>query len=94
MLLGVLYLLKRKQLNIGGKSDMFDVKVIFTKSIMPKKYISFVRVGEKVMVLGISEQAMTVLKEIDWDKNFDTAQAQNLKGKTFLELFKQNLRGK
>lgn len=94
MLLGVLYLLKRKHLNIGGRADLFDVNVIFTKSVLPKKYISFVRVGDKIMVLGISEQSMTLLKEIEWSDNFDEAAHQSLKSKNFLELFKQNLRGK
>ncbi len=94
MLIGVLYFLKRNQFNLGGKSDLFNIKVIFTKTIMPKKYISFVRIGDKIMVLGISDNSFTLLKEMDWDDSYESKLNQNIKGKSFLELFKQNLQGK
>lgn len=92
LLLAALYFVKRKQLKIGGNSDLFKVNVLFTKSIMPKKYISFVRIGDKIMVLGVSDTSISVLKEIDWDESYSNDPGNATK--SFLEIFKQNLQGK
>ncbi len=92
LLLAALYFVKRKQLKIGGNSDLFNVRVLFTKSIMPKKYISFVRIGDKIMVLGVSDNSISVLKELDWDESYSTDSGNT--AKSFYELFKDNLKGK
>jgi flagellar protein FliO/FliZ len=62
---GVLYLVKKFGYKFKLK-NIPDLKIetIATKMIMPKKYISVVNVQDKILVLGISEHSITLLKEI------------------------------
>lgn len=90
-----LYYLKKKQFVVGQKkSDSFDLKVLHTRSIMPKKFISMVRLGDKILVLGLSENSVTLLKELDWDESYDEESNKMYAGKSFLEIFKRNIQGK
>jgi len=90
-----LFYLKKKQFIVGqNKSDAFDLKVLHTRSIMPKKYISMVRLGDKVLVLGLSDNSVTLLKELDWDESYNEENKKLYSGKSFLEIFKRNLQGK
>jgi flagellar protein FliO/FliZ len=36
--------------------------------IMPKKFLSVVKVKDKLLILGVSETGITLLKEIDADE--------------------------
>ncbi|MDH7605607.1 MAG: flagellar biosynthetic protein FliO, partial [Melioribacter sp.] len=59
--------------------------------IMPKKYLSVVKVQDKILLLGISENSITLLKEYDYSPSLDDDLIQGEVKKTFLDLLKQNL---
>ena len=66
---GALYLLKRLQRNrFSGRKGNAILEVIETTCIAPKKTISLVRVGEKSVLVGISEGQMNMLTELDADQ--------------------------
>ena len=88
---GVLYLVKKYSYKLNSKkSKALDVDVIYNHLIMPKKYISFVKLQDKVLVLGISESNITLLKEIDYESLDDDFIVEEAKG-GFIDILKQNM---
>lgn len=75
----------------GKKSKLLKIEVLNNHLIMPKKYLSVVRVQDKILLLGISENNITLLKEYDYNQSLETDLEQSEIKKTFLELLKQNL---
>ncbi|MFA4922794.1 MAG: flagellar biosynthetic protein FliO [Ignavibacteriaceae bacterium] len=66
LLYAVLIFIKRKGITASGKrSKIFNIDVLTTRSIMPRKYISVVKVESKYLVLGISEHSISLLKELE-----------------------------
>ncbi len=64
-----LYLLKRLQRNrFSGRKGSAILEVLETTCVAPKKTISLVRVGEKSVLVGITEGQMNVLTELDADQ--------------------------
>ncbi len=47
----------------GDRSDL--IQVISTRMILPRKHVSVVRVGKKHLVIGTSENSMTLLATMD-----------------------------
>ncbi len=47
------------------KSKQGPIKLISMKMILPKKYICIVKVEDKTMVLGASEQGLSLLTTLD-----------------------------
>ncbi|AFN75372.1 flagellar biosynthetic protein FliO [Melioribacter roseus P3M-2] len=95
MILGItLYFVKRYTFTMkGGKRMPLKIEVLSNQLIMPKKYLSIVRVEDKIMLLGVSEAGITLIKEfdsIDLPDNNETQNGDNQK-KSFYELLKQNL---
>jgi len=93
LLYGVLIFIKRKGITVTGKkSKIFAIDVISTQSIMPKKYISVVKVEDKYLVLGVSEQSINLLKELDVDETHlsESEEPENIKT-NFLDTLKKNL---
>lgn len=90
ILLVALYFVKRTQLKIGGKkSDPFGMKVIYTLSILPKRYVSIVKIEDKLLVLGISDNSVNLLKEMEWDEKYkDSLNNQFAINKTFSDVLK------
>jgi flagellar protein FliO/FliZ len=43
-----------------------EIKVISTQMIMPRKYISVIRVRDSFLLIGISDNSITMLKELDY----------------------------
>ena len=85
LLFGVLLLLKKYSFSLSGKKmQSMNVNVIHNQLILPKKYLSLVRVQNKILLLGISENNITLLKEMD-----DTLQDED----DFLKDEKPNLFG-
>jgi flagellar protein FliO/FliZ len=81
---GVLYLVKKFGYKYKLKNvQPIKIETIATKMIMPKKYISVVNVQDKMLVLGISEHSITLLKEIS--ENITT------EGDSFSEILKKNI---
>ena len=91
LLFGVLLLLKKYSFSLSGKKmQSLNVNIIHNQLILPKKYLSLVRVQNKILLLGISENNITLLKELDdtlkKDDDFLSDEKPNL-----IEIFKQNL---
>jgi flagellar biosynthetic protein FliO len=66
LMIGVVFLLKKFVYGSGAPSSaQVEIKVIGSRSLSPKKSISVVRVMGKVLVVGLSEQGMSLLTELD-----------------------------
>ena len=66
LLYAVLYFVRKNGITIKGKkSSLVKIEVLSTQSIIPKKYISVVRVQDKFLILGISDNSVSLLKEIE-----------------------------
>ncbi len=89
-----LYYVKKKQFRFGnGKNKVLKIDLISAKPIMPKKYIAAVRVEEKVLILGVSDYSINVLREFDYDPQKFEYEYENKKDvKSFLKLLKKNMR--
>ncbi|MBZ0198933.1 MAG: flagellar biosynthetic protein FliO [Ignavibacteriaceae bacterium] len=66
LLYGALWYVRKRSFSFGGKKvHGINIKVLGTQLLMPKKYVSIVKVHNKVLVLGISEGSVNLLKELD-----------------------------
>jgi len=95
LILGLLYaalLFVRKSGFLLNKNQrkLSQIKVVSTQAIMSKKYISVVKVEGSYLVLGISENSINLLKELDSIEEENSEDNEKEK-KTFLEVFKRNL---
>jgi flagellar protein FliO/FliZ len=92
LLFGVLILVRKYSFSLGGKKTRSsNIDVVYNQLILPKKYLSLVRVQDKLLVLGISENNITLLKELDYN-SFQNDEAASKDSKlNFVDLFKQNL---
>jgi flagellar protein FliO/FliZ len=59
--------------------------------IMPKKFLSVVKVKDKLLILGISENNITLLKEIDADEADLSSEVFQNPNQGFAEIFKKFL---
>lgn len=67
MLYGLLLFVKKYSFKRGGKS-LQNIKVLSNQMIMPKKFLSVVRVKDKLLILGISENNINLDNYIElWD---------------------------
>jgi len=92
MLYVVLVLVRKYSFSLSGKKiKNLNIDVIHNQLILPKKYLSLVRVKDKLLVLGISENNINVLKELDYADFADaTENGTEAKG-NFVDILKQNL---
>ena len=92
LLFGVLVLVRKYSFSLGGKKQRsINVDVIYNQLILPKKYLSLIRVQDKLLVLGISENNITLLKELDYN-SFQGSEGLTKENKlNFVDIFKQNL---
>jgi len=69
LVLGLLFLLvrvlKRTPLIRKDLPADFDIRVLTTKPIAPRKYISLVDIGGEVLALGISEAQISYLTKVE-----------------------------
>jgi len=101
LIIGLLYTLlhyiKKSGFSIGNKrgaglSKNFQVKVINTQMIMPKKFISVVKIKDKFLVLGVSENSINMLKEFnDEYSNDEQPQPEAGGDNNFFALLKKNI---
>ena len=92
LLYAVLFFVKKY--SFAGKSKVsrsMNVKLISSQMIMPKKYISVVQVQDKLLVLGVSEHSITLLKELDFDKSLENEISGDDSKNNFLSVLKNNL---
>lgn len=92
LLYGILMLVRKYSFSLNGKKiKNLHVDVIHNQIILPKKYLSLVRIKDKLLVLGISENNISVLKEFDYDEFVEKESAENNLKPNFVEVLKQNL---
>jgi flagellar protein FliO/FliZ len=70
---------------------LLDIKVINNQMIMPKKFLSVVKVKDKLLILGVSENNITLLKEIDADETDLLNETDANQNQGFADLFKKYL---
>jgi len=79
--LGVLLLLIWLCKRMAGRRGSFhsdgQVRLLTTKSIAPRKYISLVGIGGQILVLGISEAQITLLDKIENQEFVEKIAAQH-----------------
>lgn len=91
LLFGVLWLVKRYSSSLSGKKmQSLNVDILHNQLILPKKYLSLVRVQNKILLLGISENNITLLKELD-DVLTNDDSIMNENKPNLIEIIKQNL---
>ncbi len=91
LLYAVLYFIKKYGISIkGNKAGSVAINVLSSQMIMPKKFISVVKVDDKLLVLGVSEHSITLLKELDKPVQVNKAYAANDEKSNFLDLLKKN----
>lgn len=97
LLLGVmysmLYLMKKYLYSFNKKGNRkVKMEVLTTQAILPKKFISAVKINNKVYLLGISEQSVNLIDKLNEEEieieNSDAAEANE---QSFKEIFKKNL---
>ncbi len=92
LLYGVLVFIKKYGISLkGNKPGSVPINVISSQMIMPKKFISVVKVADKLLILGVSDGSITLLKELDQpDEPVDSFIPKNVKN-NFVDLLKKNL---
>lgn len=97
VLLGImyamLYLVKKYLFTFDKRaSKLVNISVLSTQVLMPKKYISVVKIREKVYVLGVSDNSITLLdKQEDFTKDLQKEDINPSEKKNFLDILKQNM---
>lgn len=90
MLYGLLAFVKKYSFKRGGNA-LLDIKVINNQMIMPKKFLSVVKVKDKFLILGVSETGITLLKEIDADESELMNETMANQNQGFAEILKKFL---
>ena len=96
LLYTILHFVKKSGFSIRSNNSKIyknlNVKVISNQMIMPKKFISIVKIKDKFLVLGVSENSINMLKEFDDEIEYEE-QVYNEKnsGNNFLSILKRNL---
>jgi flagellar protein FliO/FliZ len=96
LLYGALVFVKKYGYNIRGKEfSAIDIKVVSTKMIMPKRFISVIKVDDKLLVVGICENSINLLKELDDIELYATPADENNQlsagSSGFFDILKKNL---
>ena len=91
-LLGVvLWYVKRYSFNSKNTRSLgIDIKVLTSKMILPKKYVSIIKVKDRLLVLGVSDGSINVLKEFDVSPE-DEIEFNSSDKESFIDLLKKNL---
>ncbi len=91
LLYGVLLFVKKYQFK-GNKISSDNLRILTTMMLMPKKYLSVVKVNKKVLILGVSEQNITLLKELDAEEFDLNDESQFSDNQNFLDVFKKMIK--
>lgn len=91
LLYGILILVRKYSFSLNSKKiKNFHIDVLHNQLILPKKYLSLVRIKDKILVLGICENNISVLKEFDYEE-FSDEEATTILKPNFVDVLKQNL---
>ncbi|MBU1101675.1 MAG: flagellar biosynthetic protein FliO [Bacteroidetes bacterium] len=92
LLWGIMYYVKKYTNTAKSKvSKSLNVQVISNQMILPKKFISVVKVKDSLLVLGISEGSINLLKELEYDADLDEELESGGISSNFLDILKKNL---
>lgn len=94
MVYGALFLMKKYVYVTDKKgSKLIKIRVLSTQMILPKKFIQVVQVHDKILVLGISEHSVNLLKEFEGlSETLNDYDNSTLEFKdNFLDILKKNL---
>lgn len=91
LLYAALIFVRRSGFSMGkNQNKLSQIRVISTQALMHKKFISIVKVKDSYLVLGVAENSITLLKELDNIDEKDDELKNESKSK-FSDVFKQNL---
>lgn len=88
LLYGVLLLVKKYQFK-GTRINQENLKVLSTIMLMPKKYLSVVKVNDKILILGLSEQNITLLQELKSEDFILNREDEFGNNQNFFEIFRK-----
>lgn len=91
LLYGVLLFVKKYQFR-GSRISADNLKILTTMMLMPKKYLSVVKVNNKVLILGVSEQSITLLKEMNAEEFNLNDENQFSDNQNFFDVFKKMIK--
>lgn len=96
VLLGVMYFLlllaKRFLYSVDTKnSKMFNINVLSTQVLMPKRFVSVVKIQDKLYILGVSDYSVNLIDKLDSPENIEL-DSEKISGQpNFLDYFKKSL---
>jgi len=92
LLYAALIFVRRSGFAIGkNQNKLMQIKVISTQAIMHKKFISIVKVKDSYLVLGVAENSITLLKELDSYNDDNNEEVEHETKAKFSDVFKHNL---
>jgi len=89
---GIMYLLKKVNLKRLENRATINLNVISKISLQPKNHLFIVKVAEKLLVLGVSDNNINILTELDasFEKTVSTKSKQELTEEILKEATKSN----
>jgi flagellar biogenesis protein FliO len=70
LMVGVLFVMKKYMVGAqSASSALIDMKVIGTMALQPKRTVSVLKVMDKVLIIGVTEDGMRTLGEINDEKS-------------------------
>ncbi len=92
LLFGALYFIRKYSFSLPGKKyKHLNAKIISTQMLMPKKFITVVKIENSVLLLGVSEHSITLLKELDVTLTDEEIKDHQNQSYGFYDLMKKNL---
>jgi flagellar protein FliO/FliZ len=89
---GTWYLVRKFSVQKGAvKNSLLNIEVISTKMVLPKKYISVIKIKDELFVIGMSDNSITLLKEMELADD-DLRQINEISDQPgFAQILKKNL---
>lgn len=96
VIIGVLYVVLRyvkkfyapvKGINVSN----YQIKVLATQMIMPKKYVAILKIKDKVLVVGMADNSINLLKELEIEESDKIAPGTEVEKNSFVDLLRKNL---
>jgi len=97
VMLGVMYLLlyvvKKYLYTVDSKNpNSFKINILSTQTILPKKFVSIIKIHGRIYVLGLSENSISVIDRLDDTIEENPYLTDNTEEKlSFLQLLKKNM---
>ncbi len=97
VMLGVMYLLlylvKKYLYTVDTKkSNSYKINILSTQTLLPKKFVSVIKIKNKVYILGVADNSVNLIDKMDDLSDENTYTSINSEEKlTFLQLLKKNM---